>query len=279
MKKIAFLLFLAFVAFGCSNNDDSPQPEVLGCTDPNSLNYNPDANTDDGSCAYEKTVTFAFTQNWAGNPVTVADFNSTVYQNAAGNFVSISTLRYLISRISLHKADGTTVDFTEYQLVDLTDPTTLILSPALNVVTGDYTGISFIYGFNEADNVSGAYPDLNAANWNWPSLLGGGYHFMQMEGSFDDTNGAPQPYAYHNGTARVSEGNFEQNFISFDFDKNFTISDNASIEIKMDISEWYKNPLTWDLNDRSVDLMMNYLAQKDMQRNGATVFSIGAIAQ
>ena len=89
MKKIAFLLFLAFVAFGCSNNDDSPQPEVLGCTDPNSLNYNPDANTDDGTCAYEKTVTFAFTQNWAGTPVTQADFNSSVYQNAAGNYLSI----------------------------------------------------------------------------------------------------------------------------------------------------------------------------------------------
>lgn len=279
MKKLALLLILAFIAFGCSNNDDDSSPEVLGCTDPNSLNYNPEATKDDDSCVYEKNVTFAFTQNWAGTPVTAADFNSSVYQNQAGNYLSISKLRYLISRISLHKADGTTVDFLEYNLVDLTDPSTLTLSPALNVITGDYTGISFIYGFNEADNMSGAYPDLNAANWNWPSMLGGGYHFMQMEGSFDDAAGAPQPYAYHHGTARVSEGVFEQNFIAFEFDQNFTITDDATIEIKMDISEWYKNPLTWDLNDRSVDLMMNYLAQKDIQRNGASVFSIGEIAQ
>ncbi len=279
MKKIAFLLILAFGAFGCSNDDDSTEPQVLGCIDPSSLNYNPAANTDDGSCTYEKTVTFTFTQNWAGTAVTAADFNSSIYQNEANNFVTLSKLRYLISRISLHKADGTTVDFEEYKLIDVTDPASLTLTPELKAVTGDYTGISFIYGFNEADNVSGAYPDLNAANWNWPSMLGGGYHFMQMEGSFDDTNGAPQPYAYHNGTARVSTGVFEQNFIAFNFNQNFTITEDAAIEIKMDISEWYKNPLKWDLNDRSVDLMMDYLAQKDMHRNGATVFSIGAITQ
>ncbi len=279
MKKIVFLLAIAFAVIGCSNDDDSSPMEILGCTDPDSLNYNPDANTDDDSCIYEKNVTFAFTQNWAGNNVTSNDLNSTVFQNEAGNYVSISRLRYLISRIVLKKADGSTIAFDEYNLIDLSDSNTLTLSPSIPVLTGDYTGVTFIYGFNEEDNINGAYPDLNAADWNWPTMLGGGYHFMQMDGNFDDSNGTSQPYNFHNGTARVSEGVFEQNFISFDFDQNFTISGDVTIEIAMDISEWYKNPLTWDLNDRSVNLMMNYLAQKDMQRNGATVFSIGAITQ
>ena len=255
MKKLAFLLILAVIAIGCSSDDDG-----------NNAPTNADVN-------------FKFTQNWEGTPVTPENYDEGVYENEAGNFVYIDGLRYLISRIVLHKADGTTVAFDEYQLVDLADAGSLTLNPALAATTGDYTGISFIYGFNEEDNVSGAYQVLNDANWNWPSDLGGGYHFMQMDGTFDDTNGLPQPYNFHNGTARVSDGVFEANHIVFNFDMDFTITDDATIEIKMDISEWYKNPLTWDLNDRSVNLMMDYLAQKDMNRNGKTVFSIGEITQ
>ena len=67
---------------------------------------------------------------------------------------------------------------------------------------GDYTGISFVFGFRDEDNITGAYTDLNALSWSWPEMLGGGYHFMKLEGRFIDTNSNTATYATHMGTAR-----------------------------------------------------------------------------
>lgn len=278
MKKIAFVFVMAFMAIGCNSDDDSGA-QILGCTDPDSVNYDSDATKSDNSCQYMRDVTFQFTQDWNDTPVAKANFSNDIYTNAAGDFQTISKLRYLISNIKLYKENGDVVQIEGYNLIDVDKPSTATFNPGTEIITGNYTGISFVYGFNEADNKNGIYPDLNDASWNWPSMLGGGYHFMQMEGNFDDATGASMPYAFHNGTARVSTGVYEQNFIEFNFDQDFTIENNVSIEINMNIAEWFVNPVTWDLNEYNSGLMMNYTAQKLMKQNGATVFSIGAINQ
>ena len=67
---------------------------------------------------------------------------------------------------------------------------------------------------------------------------------------------------------------------SFEVDLgNVTINNNAEIEIKMNIAEWFKNPNTWDLNQLNTVLMPNFNAQKMMSANGKSVFSLGQITQ
>jgi len=279
IKKIALLFALTFVFISCdTNDDDDTTPTViLGCTDDTSINYNSNATNDDGTCAYPK-LTFSFTQNWDGTNVTASDFGNLNYTNAHGELLSILKLRYLISKIVLHKSNGETLEFDGYQLVDLADESTLAFATDLDVPKGDYSSISFVYGFNEADNIDGEYNDLNSALWNWPAMLGGGYHFMQFEGNYLDGTGSPQPYAYHNGTARVSTGVFEQNFIEVELPA-ITITNNATVEIKMNLAEWFNNPNIWDLNTLNVALMGNYDAQIMMNENGQNVFSLGEITQ
>ena len=223
-------------------------------------------------------VTFRFSHDFDGEMVDNTTFNQFNYINANGDTLSISRLRYLISDIVITAENGDLYQVEGYQLVDVTAGTGMILKMDGELPQGTYTGLSFTFGFDEEDNIDNGYPDLNIAAWNWPAVLGGGYHFMQMEGLFRN-EGVNTPYAYHHGTARVSTGVFEQNFFETDLG-GFTINKQfTEIEIRMDISEWYKNPNTWDLSVYNMTLMPNYDAQKLMQANGATVFSLGSVSQ
>src|SRR5690606_2896557 len=76
-KLILFIILLGFTA-ACNNDDDA------------TANVN---------------LTVNFTHNWDGEEVTSADFNTVNYENANGDILSITLLRYLISDIVLHKQD------------------------------------------------------------------------------------------------------------------------------------------------------------------------------
>lgn len=275
----AVILLLGTIATSCSKTE--------GCTDPLANNYNMDADKEDGSCTYDETttttstssqLTFTFTHNFDGTPVSNATFNQFNYINANDDTLSLSKLRYLISDVRLYKSNGDSIVIDGYQLVDVTNNTGLTYSPSTAIPHDTYTGISFVFGFDSVDNISNNYADLNVVNWNWLDMLGGGYHFMQMEGMYKE-QGNDSTYAYHQGTAKVSAGVFEQNYFIADLAGVTLSMDNASIEIKMNIAEWYKNPNTWNLNTYHSVLMPNYTAQKMMQANGATVFSLGTVLE
>ena len=46
-------------------------------------------------------------------------------------------------------------------------------------------------------NTDGAYPDLNSASWNVPPMLGGGYHYMQLDGKFINNIENEAGYNFH----------------------------------------------------------------------------------
>ncbi len=253
MNKILFLLLVAFAFTGCNSDDDNATDQDVN-------------------------VTFVFSHNWDGANFTNANFGNTNYTNENGDVLQIERLRYLISNIRLHRQNGEIVRLQGYQLVDLSNEGSLSIS--LNkykfLPKGEYTGISFIFGFDEQDNDSGLHSDLNSISWNWPDMLGGGYHFLQMDGNYQTTEG-PQPFNFHMGKARVSEGVFEANYRHVLLTATYTIAENNTIRFNMNVAEWFRNPNTWDLNELNTVLMPNYEAQKMMNENAATVFSIGEI--
>jgi len=228
------------------------------------------------SCNKEEenlTVTLKFTQNWNGVPLTNQDFNTFKFTTANGENISIERLRYLISNISLVEESE-----NNHFLIDVGENSGNLITIS-DVYPSNYK-LKFTFGLTDLENTDGSYPDLNSANFNVPGMLGGGYHYMQFDGKYKDTNNLNANFNYHviRAVDRTEPMNLKFEDTSFTVDLgSIEIKENASIEIKMNIAEWFKNPNTWDLNTLNSELMANFEAQKLMNANGKTVFSLGEI--
>ena len=238
------------------------------------------------SCNKDKDVsqvqiTFKFSHNWDGTAVSNANFNSIIYTNANGEDLSITKLRYLISKITFEKSSGETFILDGYNLVDVTNNTNQSFTPITTIPDGDYSKVSFTFGFDNDDNYNENYIDLNSASWNVPELLGGGYHYMQLEGKFIDNTTTETGYAYHTIRAVDNSGAtqvFQDTFFEVDVGA-VKITNNATFNIEMNIAEWFKNPNTWDLNVLNQMLMPNSSAQIMMYENGQNVFNLESVNQ
>ncbi|NNC49915.1 MAG: hypothetical protein HKO01_05210, partial [Flaviramulus sp.] len=87
-------------------------------------------------------VTFNFSNHWDGTPVTNADFNAIKYTNANEDELSITKLRYLISKITFTSTNEETLVLSGYNLVDVTNNTNLSFTPLNSIPTGIYSNVS-----------------------------------------------------------------------------------------------------------------------------------------
>jgi len=227
---------------------------------------------------FEK-VNINFSHNWDGAAVAKSDFNTLKFTNANGEKLSIVRFRYLISNITLTNSENIKTVIKSRQLIDLGEEVGLSLTSETEMPQGTYK-LSFTFGLNDADNLDGVYQDLNSVSFNVPTMLGGGYHFMQFDGKFNGTNTLVNNFNYHviRAVNRTDPTNLIFQDTSFEVDLGEIIIRNSDvIEIKMDISEWFKNPSLWDLNTLNSMLMPNFDAQVLMSANGKSVFSLGAV--
>lgn len=248
LNKSLFLLLLVVCFAACKTNDD------------------PIENT---------SVSIDFSHRFNQQVVTSNNFNALQYTNGFGTTLSLTRLRYLISEISFTNQQGIKTLVKDYQLIDVGENTGMLID-GITLAEGTYS-LNMRFGFTETANTSSIYPDLNAASWNVPQMLGGGYHYMQMEGRFLDLNNQESIYAYHTISAVQNPGpdNIrEDTSIALTLGEINITQDAIQINVTMDIDQWFENPNLWDLNLLNGMLMGNYTAQKLMQENGQTVFSL-----
>ncbi len=192
------------------------------------------------------------------------------YTNAAGNEYGVTRLEYIVSDIALETPKGKRVELAEFHYRNAFLSATRSVSA--QVPGGEYAALHFTFGINGTKNETGALPSVDHFNnMAWPAPMGGGYHYMRMEGLFRADDGE-DAFLTHTGSAGGEDFSLA---VSLPF--SLTVSgDEWAIAVVMDINEWYDAPARYDFSGRG-GIMGNAAAQAILQGNGATVFSLGPI--
>jgi len=234
-------------------------------------------------------ISFKFSHYVNGSPL---HKDSMMYVNAAGNHYEVDQLRYFICNVTLYKSDGTSTVIgasRNINYVDIDIDTTLTWNVSDNIPAGTYDSINFVFGLTADKNKSNTFVNQPQSNMAWPDVLGGGYHYMQMNGKWLDSTSTAQNFNFHLGIGQLYKSNvinvdsiyaFVQNYFTASLPhSSFTLSNNSTnqIEIIMNIDSWFTTPHNFDFNYWGGTVMQNQSALQVIKENGHDVFTIGYI--
>ena len=206
-----------------------------------------------------------------------------IYSNASGNQYEVNEVKFFISDLKLYDSEGNKIsvyDDNSIHYVDYDIASTLTWDIADDIPTGEYHSVSFTFGLSEAKNISNCFTNPPESNMSWPSYLGGGYHYMQINGKWLK-DGLSTPFNFHTGIGQLYEGDsitaFVQNYFTVNLPvSTFTIKEDAStiIQFVMNINSWFTTPHDYDFNYWGGAIMQNQAAQEVIKENGVDVFSL-----
>ena len=260
IKRLISLLLIALVIVACEKGDDPP----CNCDDTGNLNFH-----------------FYHYCDWV--PL---DFDVRKYVNEAGNEYMVSEIQYFISDVTLHRPDGSKYvikAWKDIHYIDTDIPTTHEWKVYDDITVGDYDKITFTFGINEEKNQSLMYTDPPESLMFWPEYLGGGYHYLKLNGKWLDTNQLERPYNFHLGIGQVYDPvsgditGFIQNYYEVEVPASgFTINKDQEtlVNLVMHVENWFRNPHTYDHNYWGGDIMQKQDAMKVGCENGIDIFGV-----
>lgn len=202
-----------------------------------------------------------------------------IYTNTAGNLYQVDELQYFISEITLKASDGQVYPIATdngIHYVDIDIPSTLEWKSGDYLPVTFFESISFIIGINEAKNNTGLFVNPPERDMFWPDLMGGGYHYIKMNGKWNATGDTVKPFNMHLGIGmKQGEMTKYHNLVTVTLPLNIqagTLSNKYTIT--MDIEKWFASPNVWDWNIIGGQIMQNQDAMHNAAENGANAFRV-----
>ncbi len=137
---------------------------------------------DDNSANTPGAIGIKFDHGWGPmhNPFSL---NTPLTHPATQEEITFTTLRYYVSNVILHKANGEDwIESESYRIVTVPGSSSTVLLEVGNIPPGEYTGMTFMVGVDAPRNSSGAQTGaLSPAEgmfWSWTT----GYIFIKAEG-------------------------------------------------------------------------------------------------
>lgn len=188
------------------------------------------------------------------------------FAHPAGYTYSLNRLQFYLSGFEFTNEAGGKFSSSGVLYFDMKKPE-FSSGMIAGVPGGTYTSVRFYLGLDSIQNKSNALPATTEnINMAWPDGMGGGYHFMKLEGYYKN-NAGTYGYAMHLGR--------NPNLVVINLPLNhFKVNGNKNFRLIMNIQEWFKNPAIYDFDTDGNYSMGSMVAMNKLKNNGADVFTV-----
>ncbi|MEC7265090.1 MAG: MbnP family protein [Bacteroidota bacterium] len=252
LYKFSILLFTLFIAFSCSNDDDSTELTGTG------------------------TVHIEFDNSMAGDDLLLG---TSSYTNSQSETLTISRLNYIVSNFRLIDADGNVFTYPKDQSYFITSEengnTEVVLT---NIPAGKYVSITFGIGVDQEKYLQGAEGQgdflTEAENtemmWSWQA----GYKFLNFEGTFTSATVAdPTDFKIHMGSHGSSLDNYKETSLSLGTEALVSNELNPIIHLVVDANNILDGENKISLTEQSV-IMVSEEKSPKIAVNTSKMFSV-----
>ena len=260
-QPIQLLYFIAFAgvfAFtGCGSKTNNPEPTT-------------------------GKLTLHFSHKIDNEPIVFDDMR---YVNAAGNHYLVNEIQYFISDVTLYHSNGTSLLLDQWEDIHYVDtdlPETQNYIFKDEIPQGTYDSISFTFGISEEKNHSLMFVNPPESFMFWPENLGGGYHYLKLNGKWFNELDQEAPFNFHLGIGQIyfsypdSVSSFVQNYFRVILPAsafNLAVGETKSVEVIMNVENWFQSPNIYNHNTHGGDIMQKQHLMVLAVENGWNVFT------